>query len=175
MCQMVLINLFLSHRQYALWRTEFSNVTTCWAKLVSSMTFSEFIQTSENVWLSYSRLFYHKLAFEVFEIWDNKLICWKFMSIFEWIESYLFPSCFFLIRTFCFNSPMRRSKRKHSGNLPRKVVCGLWCSGYFQSFFNPFVPIALFLYPLKTEVLWCFQGIGKGWLGTNGLNFCEWH
>ena len=30
------------------------------------MTFSEFIQTSENVWLSYSRLFYHKLAFEVF-------------------------------------------------------------------------------------------------------------
>ena len=31
--------------------------------------------------------------------------------------------------------------------------------------FNPFVPNAPFLYPLKI-----FQGVGKGGLGTNGLN-----
>ena len=39
--------------------------------------------------------------------------------------------------------------------------------------FNPFVPNAPFLYPLKTSenraVSWCFQVVEKGALGTNGL------
>ena len=39
--------------------------------------------------------------------------------------------------------------------------------------FNPFVPNAPFLYPLRTlknlKVFCCFQGVEKGALGTNGL------
>ena len=39
--------------------------------------------------------------------------------------------------------------------------------------FNPFVPNAPFLYPLKTsenrKVFWCFHGVEKGTLETNGL------
>ena len=35
---------------------------------------------------------------------------------------------------------------------------------------NPFVPNALFLYPLKTsenrKVFWCFQGVEKGCIGN---------
>ena len=52
---------------------------------------------------------------------------------------------------------------------------------------NPFVPNALFLYPLKTsenrQVFWCFQGLEKGCIGNdwvkestnieNGDNFNE--
>ena len=41
------------------------------------------------------------------------------------------------------------------------------------SLFNPFVPSASFLYPQKTSgnltVFWCFQGVEKGALETNGL------
>ena len=35
---------------------------------------------------------------------------------------------------------------------------------------NPFVPNALFLYPLKTSENRCFQGVEKGCIGKNGLN-----
>ena len=37
-----------------------------------------------------------------------------------------------------------------------------------------FVPNALFLYPLKTsenrKVLWCFQGVQKGYIGNKWVN-----
>ena len=40
---------------------------------------------------------------------------------------------------------------------------------------NPFVPIAPFLYPLKTsenrKVFWCFQGVEKGCIGNEWVNF----
>ena len=40
--------------------------------------------------------------------------------------------------------------------------------------FNPFVPNASFLYPLKTEenltVFWCFQGVEKGCIGNEWVN-----
>ena len=40
--------------------------------------------------------------------------------------------------------------------------------------FNPFVPIAPFLHPMKTSdnlnVFWCFQGVGEEWLGI-GFKF----
>ena len=40
----------------------------------------------------------------------------------------------------------------------------------FKIYFNPFVPNAPFLYPLKTsehgKVFWCFQGVEKGYIGT---------
>ena len=37
------------------------------------------------------------------------------------------------------------------------------------SVINPFVPNALFLYPLKTEnfkIFWCFQGVEKACIGN---------
>ena len=40
-------------------------------------------------------------------------------------------------------------------------------------FFNPFVPNAPFLYPLKTEnrkIFWCFQGVEKGCIGNEWVN-----
>ena len=41
--------------------------------------------------------------------------------------------------------------------------------------FNPFIPNAPFLYPLKTsknrEVFWCFQGVEKGYIGNEWVNF----
>ena len=43
----------------------------------------------------------------------------------------------------------------------------------FLDFIDPFVPSAPFLYLLKTLgnliVFYCFQGVEKGCLGTNGL------
>ena len=42
-----------------------------------------------------------------------------------------------------------------------------WCVS------NPFVPNVPFIYPLKTSenltIFWCFQGVGKGCIGTIGL------
>ena len=42
-------------------------------------------------------------------------------------------------------------------------------------YFNPFVPNAPFLYPLKTsenlKVFWCFQGVEKGCIGNKWVNF----
>ena len=39
---------------------------------------------------------------------------------------------------------------------------------------NPFIPNALFLYPLKTSenltVCWCFQGVEKGCIGNEWVN-----
>ena len=44
----------------------------------------------------------------------------------------------------------------------------------FVSYFNSFVPNALFLFPLKTpenrKVFWCFQGIEKGRVGNELVN-----
>ena len=48
------------------------------------------------------------------------------------------------------------------------VIRCIWFSGFLIIYFtlNPFVPNALFLYPLKTSenyaVFWCFQGVRKG-------------
>ena len=40
--------------------------------------------------------------------------------------------------------------------------------------FNPLVPNAPFLYPLKTsenrKFFWCFQGVDEGCIGNEGLN-----
>ena len=42
-------------------------------------------------------------------------------------------------------------------------------------FFNPFVPNALFLYPLKTsesrKVFWCFQGVSKEISGMKWVKY----
>ena len=47
----------------------------------------------------------------------------------------------------------------------------IWSETYLLTI-NPFVPNAPFLYPLKTlTVFWCFQGVEKSALGTNGLTF----
>ena len=43
-------------------------------------------------------------------------------------------------------------------------------------FINPFFPNAPFLYPLKTSknltVFWYFQGVEKGCIGNEWVNFC---
>lgn len=41
---------------------------------------------------------------------------------------------------------------------------------FFITFFKPFVPNSPFLYSLKTENLWCFQGVDKGWIGNKWVN-----
>ena len=45
--------------------------------------------------------------------------------------------------------------------------------------FNRFIPNAPFLYPLKTsenrKLFWCFQGVEKGTLQTNGLMGFTWN
>ena len=44
----------------------------------------------------------------------------------------------------------------------------------FQSSVNPFFPNAPFLYPPKAsenhKIFWCFQGIGKGFIGNKWVN-----
>ena len=49
-----------------------------------------------------------------------------------------------------------------------------WSSFISKNWFNPFVPNALFLYPLKTsenhKVFWCFQGVEKGCIGNKWAN-----
>ena len=45
------------------------------------------------------------------------------------------------------------------------------------NYFNPFVPNSSFLYPLKTsenrKVLWCFQGVEKGFIGNEWVSSCR--
>ena len=47
-------------------------------------------------------------------------------------------------------------------------LLGEFCENIVLKLVNPFVHNAPFLYPLKTEnrkVLWCFQGVDKGYIG----------
>ena len=45
----------------------------------------------------------------------------------------------------------------------------------FYCYFNPFVPNASFLYPLKTsenhKIFWCFQGVNKKCIGNEQVKF----
>ena len=44
--------------------------------------------------------------------------------------------------------------------------------------FNPFVPNAPFLYPLKTsqnrKIFWCFQEVEKGCIGNKWVKWTPW-
>ena len=51
----------------------------------------------------------------------------------------------------------------------------IWHMKHMTLLFNRFVPNAPFLYPLKTsenhKVLWCFQEVGKAYIGNKWVNY----
>ena len=76
------------------------------------------------------------------------------------------------------NSPMQSKRLNKSSNSWRDTkIIAYFAINFYQIHlvnsywsFNPFVPNAPLVFPLKTSenhtFFWCFQGIEKGWIGN---------
>ena len=112
--------------------------------------------------------------------------CIRSEKVIERFFIYLWYTTFYFVhihKEMTFKCKTNSSSNFWSKKRRQKILCPLTSpsppsQGVFlqpRVSFNPFVPNAFFLYPLKSSenlaVFWCFQGVEKGCIGNEWVKY----